>query len=112
MVWIALILLLGLCLFIALYWLALKQFNHVTNFLLLVLLSEENYRLHRDGVVFLASTTKADNAVELAFKVQLMVRKLISDGDGNKLFLSVSSLLWNLKKSTQPGAANSPSTGG
>lgn len=110
--WIALILLLGLCFFISLYWLALKQFNAVTNFLILVLLSEENYRLHRDAVGFLVSTTKADNAIELALKVQLMIRKLISDGDGNKLFVSITSLLWNLKKAMQPGAANNPSTGG
>jgi len=97
--WIALLLLLVVGVVGFLWWLSLRQINAVMHFFLMTLLSEENYRKHRDNLRSLASDVKAENAAELLIKVEYIVRNLIWKGDRQKLTIAVASLLWEAKQS-------------
>jgi hypothetical protein len=112
MEWIALLLLVGLALMAYLWWLSLKQTNDVLNFFVLMLLNEASYRVRKDGLHFLVSDVKAENAIELSMKVTFMLRKLIGDADSDRMKISVVTKLWELKENTKPHDATSvPSTG-
>lgn len=71
--------------------------NSFTNFFLLTLLSEENYKKHRGSLLSLISKVKADNAIELSLKITFMVRKLVGNVDRDRMAAVVATALWDRK---------------
>ncbi|HEY5239165.1 MAG TPA: hypothetical protein VIJ62_12350 [Rhizomicrobium sp.] len=114
--WIVIILLMILCVLVWLYWLSVRSLNRMTNYLMLVLLDETNYRKQCNSLRSLvsdlssASEPKGDNAVEFSMKITFITGQLIGKANAGKLASAVTALLWEMKKaSASPGAANTPS---